>query len=331
MQADRNRAPGVLNVTTHQLQYLVAMDRAESLSEAAADLGISTSALSQALSELERRVGLPLFERRGRARALGPRGREMVAHAERVLGATRDLTLWAEAAAIGSQGSIRLGLIDLAAVVHFPEALLRLRAERPDVDLQLTVAPSAALVEQVAEGRLDLAVVVEPPRPPTAAVPPPDRETGPTGGAPGERSLVGHDDLVAIDLLAEELAVYGPPDLAGRRLPPGRWGPWITFPPSSHTRRMVAQALRSLGVDFRVEAESHQPDVVRQLVHLGLGWTVLPVVQAEAEPTPLVRARPAPLLTRRLVLTRRRATPVDPVAQEVIERLRASAGAGRDA
>ncbi len=320
--------PTLLNVTTHQLQYLATMGRVDTLSQAAAELGISTSALSQALSELERRVGLSLFERRGRARTLNERGREMLVHAEHVLGATRDLTIWATDAAEGRRGAIRLGLIDIAAVGYFPSTLLRFRADRPDVELHLTVAPSGPLVEQLADGRLDLAVIVEPATPSGSGRP------GSPAGRPAteDRDATGMDvpgqpDLVAVELLVEELAVYAPP---GRRVPlaPDRWGPWVTFPPSSHTRQLVAAAVRATGADFRVEAESHQPEVLRQLVNLGLGWTVLPVLQAEAEPNPLVRARRAPLLTRRLVLVRRRSTPVDPVGAELIERL---IGAGRSA
>ena len=309
------QAPNLLNVTTNQLQYLVAMGRADTMSEAAADLGISTSALSQALSELERRVGLALFERRGRTRSLNDRGRDMVVHAERILGATRDLTLWAQEAAQGRRGAVRLGLIDIAAVAHFPDALVRFRADRPDVELHLTVAPSGALVEQLSDGRLDLAVVVEPF---------PDVATGGGEDAPHrsgpERALPGHPELVVTDLLVEELAVYAPPGQTGRP-PPARWGPWVTFPSGSHTRRHIAAAVRAAGAEFRVEAESHQPEVLRQLVHLGLGWTVLPVLQAETEPQPLVRARAAPLLTRRLVVARRRSTPVDPASAELIARL----------
>lgn len=321
-----DHAPNLLNVTTHQLQYLVAMERAETLGQAATELGISSSALSQALTELERRVGLALFERRGRSRSLSPRGREMVTHAERILGATRDLTLWAQEATEGTRGGLRLGLIDIAAVGYFTDTLVRFRADRPDVDLHLTVAPSAPLVEQVSDGRLDLAIVVEPE---SASMP----STGtadvarPIDGATIERELTGHPDVIAIDLLVEELAVYGPPEMAGRRVPPSRWGPWVTFPSSSHTRRHIALALRALGVEFRVEAESHQPEILRQLVNLGLGWTVLPVLQAETEPNPLTRARPTPLLTRRLVVTRRRSAIVDPIAAEVVARLRAAADA----
>lgn len=321
-----DRSPNLLGVTTQQLQYLVTMDRVDTLSQAAAEMNVSTSALSQALSELERRVGLTLFERKGRARSLNHRGREMVAHAERILGATRDLTLWAQQAGQGRQGALRLGLIDIAAVGYFPDTLVRYRSDHPQVELHLTVAPSGSLVEQLSDGRLDLAVVVEPLAPPGSDQDQnqdqdQDQATSVGDQAPGERPLPGHPDLVASELLIEELAVYAPPDRQDQRLPPSRWGPWVTFPPESHSRRHIAAAVRALGAEFRVEAESNQPEVLRQLVNLGLGWTVLPVLQAEAEPNPLVRARKAPLLARRLVAARRRSTPIDPVTSELVARL----------
>ncbi|MGI9598893.1 MAG: LysR family transcriptional regulator substrate-binding protein, partial [Acidimicrobiales bacterium] len=116
-----------------------------------------------------------------------------------------------------------------------------------------------------------------------------------------------------------------PGDPVSRVGPPSSLGPWVTFPPESHTRRHIARALREAGAEFRVEAESHQPEVLRQLVHLGMGWTVLPVLQAEAEPNPLVRARRQPLLTRRLVIAQRRGSASDPATAELIDRLRARA------
>lgn len=309
--------PPLLNLTTHQLQYLTTVSRCATLVEAAEQLRISQSALSQGLTELERRVGVELFERRGRNRVLTARGRDMVALADRVLAATRDLTIWASATASGRQGLVRLGLIDIAAVNYFPDTLIDFRKERPGIELRLSVAPSATLTGRLLEGRLDVAILVEPP--------------------PNEQ----HEDLELIDLLTEELAIYapepehgrpGPPAVAhraeplhqaaGRVGPPSSWGPWVTFPPESHTRRHIARALRDEGAEFRVEAESNQPDVLRQMVRLGMGWTVLPVLQAETEPNPLVRARPVPLLTRRLMVARRRGATADPAVTDLVARLR---------
>ena len=311
------------NLTTHQLQYLSTVSRTATMAEAAELLSITPSALSQGLSELERRLGLDLFERQGRNRVLTVQGQEAAAHADRILASVRDMTLWADAAAKGETGLVRLGLIDIAAVNYFPEALIAFRAERPAIELRLSVGPSASLVSQLMSGQLDAAVIVEAPASPRRAN---------DGQGPDGQDAVGQGDdesvLTTVELFHEELAIYAPvapgDDRTARRRvgKPATWGPWVTFPPQSHTRGLVAAALRELGAEFRVEAESHQPEVLRQMVNLGMGWTVLPVLQAETEPNPLIRARRRPLLTRRLVIARRRGTPTDPATTELIARLR---------
>ncbi|MBP7596286.1 MAG: LysR family transcriptional regulator, partial [Candidatus Microthrix sp.] len=54
--------------------YLRAAARAPSWTEAAAQLGVTQSALSQGIAELERRLGITLFERLGRRRVLTSAG-----------------------------------------------------------------------------------------------------------------------------------------------------------------------------------------------------------------------------------------------------------------
>ena len=70
-------------------------------------------------------------------------------------------------------------------------------------------------------------------------------------------------------------------------------------------------ALAGLGARFEVVAESNQPEVLREMVRLGVGWAVLPPVQAESGAEPLAPARRTPLATRRLVVARRAGAPSD--------------------
>ena len=70
-----------------------------------------------------------------------------------------------------------------------------------------------------------------------------------------------------------------------------------------------------------VAAESHQPDVIRGMVRLGVGWTVLPRSQVDpATDGDLVAGRE--LIRRRLVLARRRRAVHDPVVDLLSQRLR---------
>lgn len=288
--------PPLPDLTVRQLEYLDAVSRSSTWARAAEGLGVTPSALSQGLAELERRVGVPLFERHGRRRLPTEEADEVLAHARRVLAQTRDLARWAAAARSGHTGRLRVGMIDAAAVDHFPDALRTFREARPELELHLVVAPSADLLARLRDGALDIAVCVDP-----AA-----------SGAPA-------DDLAVTPLTTEPLAAYAPPGI--RPGPPATWGPWVTFPAGSHTRRQVAAALVRLGAPFEVVAESHQPEVLREMVRLGLGWTVLPTVQAERGPEPLERARRRPLAERTLVAARRAQALPDPSVDALVAAL----------
>lgn len=287
------------DLTIRQLEYLVAVADEPTWAVAAGRVGVSASALSQGLAELERRVGVELFESAGRRRVLRRVAVPLLDHARQVLALTADVVDWAERLRTARTGTVRLGMIDVAAVVHHPAVIGRFRSERPDVELILTVAPSAPLLERLRSGELDLVVCVEPPTP-----------------IPG---------VVLVDVLEEALNVLAPPGVAIGD--PSGWGPWVLFPEGSHTRQLVADALRRLGVNVRIAAESHQPDVLLQMVRLGLGWTVLPLhpdpARAGQPPADAVTIGPA-LMRRRLVLARRVGAVVDPAADELADRLRYS-------
>ncbi len=287
--------PPLLSLTVQQLHYLATVAASPTWAAAAAELGVSPSALSQGLAELERRIGVTLFARDGRRRVIAPGAEEVVAYAERVVAQTKELGRWAASVRSGSAGRLRLGMIDAAAVEHYPGALARFRAERPDVDLHLTVAPSSSLIEQLRAAELDLVVVVAPPPP--------------------------CDDLDLVDLLDEELALYAPAAAADAGDHPEDWGPFVLFPEGSHTRRTIVSALVDRGAQVDVVAVSHQPEVLRTMVELGLGWTVLPVVQAESGASPLRRATPDPIARRQLVAARRRDSVSHPSADALLATL----------
>jgi DNA-binding transcriptional LysR family regulator len=233
-----------------------------------------------------------LFESVGRRRILRATVTPVLEHARQVLALTRDVSTWAERLRTARSGRVRLGMIDVAAVVHFPDVLRAFRAERADVEFMLSVASSRSLLDDVQRGALDLAVCVEPPEP-----------------------IVGVDTT---SLLNEPMIVYGPPDSTIGT--PRSWGPWVLFPSDSHTRRLVIERLRALGAPITIAAESHQPDVLREMVLLGLGWTVLPRSQGESERGAMTVGDQ--ILERKLVLARRAGVVTDPAVDELAHRLR---------
>ena len=292
MQRVNDPVSGLPDISIRQLEYLVAVADAPTWAAAADRVGVSASALSQGLAELERRVGVELFESVGRRRILRVTVTPVLEHARQVLALTRDVTSWAERLRTARSGRVRLGMIDVAAVVHFPGVLRAFRAERADVDLMLSVASSRSLLDDVQRGALDLAVCVEPPEP-----------------------IAG---IETTSLLSEPMIVYGPPDSTIGK--PKSWGPWVLFPSDSHTRRLVVDRLTALGAPVTIAAESHQPDVLREMVLLGLGWTVLPRSQGESERGDMTVGDQ--ILRRKLVLARRTGGVSDPAVDELAHRLR---------
>lgn len=281
------------DLSIRQFEYLVAVAESPTWADAAAIVGVSPSALSQGLAELERRVGVPLFDREGRRRVLRPAAAEVLAHARQVVALTADLASWVDRTRAGRAGRLRVGMIDAAAVGHFPDALRRFRAEHPDLELRLAVAPSGQLLDDLEGGTLDVVVCVEPSEPRRGV------ETRP--------------------ILDEDIAVYSPD---GRRpTRPATWGPWVLFPTGSHTRAVIDTALRELGATVDIVAESHQPDVLRAMVGLGLGWTVLPVVQGETGRDPLGEGRI--IASRTLVTATRRGAALDPAVELLLAALAA--------
>ena len=235
-----------------QLSYLVAVAEHDTFAEAARALGVTTSALSQGIAELERRLGLDLFERRGRRQVMTAEAEEVLAYARRVVADTRDLGRWLDAIRTGRAGRVRVGMIDAAAVHHLHTPMAAFRRDHPEVDLRLVVAPSGELVEQLALAELDLAVIVR-----------------------SDHS----DDLFETTVIVDEPLVVVPPD--GVEVgDPETWGPWVLFPRGSRTRELIEQSLAGRVASVDVVAESHQPDVLREMTRLGMGWTVLPEAQA---------------------------------------------------
>ncbi|MDY7106529.1 MAG: LysR family transcriptional regulator [Actinomycetota bacterium] len=289
MATPRSVDDAVPNLTVQQLQYLVAVADAPTWAVAAAEVGVTPSALSQGLAELERRVGLVLFERDGRRRVLAPTAAPVLAHARDVLARTVDLARFTRQLGEGRGGALRVGMIDAAVVEHFPHTLRRFLAGRPDLDLRLTVTSSAGLLGLLRRAELDLVVCVEPP-----------------GLA---------ESIVTRPLTSEPLFVHAP-DAPALDRPLAEWGPWVTFPAGAHTRVLIQRALRRLGAPFDVVADSHQPEVLREMVAVGLGWTVLPALARTPDTTNLAVG---PAIAERRLVVARRAEAVPNPAGEALE------------
>jgi LysR family hydrogen peroxide-inducible transcriptional activator len=148
-------------ITLRQLRYLSALARHRHFGRAAEQCAVSQPALSMQVRELEREIGAALVERRPGEIALTETGVEVAQRAERILAAARDLVDFARHRDVMT-GSLRLGIIPTLAPYVLPLVLPQLQTAYPRLELDVRESQTRTLVEELAGGGLDTAMLALP-------------------------------------------------------------------------------------------------------------------------------------------------------------------------
>ncbi|SDR77284.1 LysR family transcriptional regulator [Agrococcus carbonis] len=243
-------APGF---TLRQLSFLVCAADEGTVAGAAARLHVSSSAVSDALSELERALDAQLtVRRRARGLTLTTTGAEVVARARALLADAREL----EASLRGEPGElvgpITIGCYPTLAPTVLPPLLQRFGRAHPRVELDILEATHDRLEGRLESGQVDVAFVYD------TLVP----------GQPRRArlfSLPAHVVVAADDPLADDGSVRLE-ELAERDLI------LLDAPPSSeHTLSLFA----ARGLTPRIRHRVQSYEAVRTLVGRGLGYGIL--------------------------------------------------------
>lgn len=153
----------MLNVTLRQLQVFAAAARHLSFARAAEELHLTAPAVSMQIKELERQVGLSLFDRSGRSITLSTPGEYFLHHARRMLGALKDAEDTLARLKHVEGGRLTLGMVSTAKY-FVPKLLAAFRREHPAVEFRLEVGNRQALVDLLQRNQVDLAIMGRPPR-----------------------------------------------------------------------------------------------------------------------------------------------------------------------
>jgi LysR family hydrogen peroxide-inducible transcriptional activator len=113
------------------------------------------------IRELEQDIGVALVERRPGDIVLTEAGVEVARRAEHILASARDLVDFARHREVLS-GSLKLGIIPTLAPYLLPRVLPPLQAKYPKLKLEIRESQTAALIEELARGALDLVIVALP-------------------------------------------------------------------------------------------------------------------------------------------------------------------------
>ncbi|MBU6494932.1 MAG: LysR family transcriptional regulator [Acidobacteria bacterium] len=153
------------------LEYLVAVADHRHFGEAAAACFVSQPTLSTQIKKLEGELGVELVERTPRAIHLTAVGERVVETAREILAGANRVHALAHAARDPEAGSLRLGVFPTLAPYLLPHVVPALHERFPHLELLLREEKSPVLVEDLREGRLDVALMAQPQRSDLAEAP----------------------------------------------------------------------------------------------------------------------------------------------------------------
>jgi len=159
----------MINMTLRQLRYVDALARQGHFGRAADVSAVSQPALSMQIRDLEASLGTALFERGAREVRLTEFGETFVERARAILRSVEELEDLARAAGERLSGRLRIGVIPTIAPYLLPRVIGALNRQYPELDLQLRETTTAKLLLEIADGRLDTAIVALPVSEPSLA------------------------------------------------------------------------------------------------------------------------------------------------------------------
>lgn len=282
-----------------RLQYFVAVAEAGSLSRAAAALSMSQPALSRQVLLLEEELGQRMFDRTGRGVVLTPSGEALLAHARAVFARGEEARADMLDRQRSPRGRVTVGLPPRVAHVLTADLVQQFLARFPEASITVEEGLSVRLRESLVAGRVDLAVLFDPPHSP---------------------------QLLLETLLREPVVLISTAPVPSKIRLAAVARRSLVMPSGPHSLRQLLEShTRPRNMALKVVAEVDSVQTVLSLVARGVGDTVLPQSAVRSWPYAEqvhVAAVVAPSMRNRLVLAIPRARPATLLSRNAAQILR---------
>jgi LysR family transcriptional regulator, transcriptional activator of the cysJI operon len=286
-----------------ELRLFKEIAATHSMSKGAAHCGVSQSAASQHVQEVERRLGVILFDRSTRPLELTPAGQRYHEFCRDVLRREEELGLALESLKGAAQGPVRVASIYSIGLSELSRLQEEFAARYPDAQLHIEYMRPDKVYEAVLDGTADLGLVSYPePSREIAAIP--WREEEMQVAAPPTHHL------------ASRVEVY-PADLKGLD--------FIGFDEDLKIRHELDRFLRAQGIEMNLVMHFDNIQMIKEAVALGSGIGILPArtMQAEIAQGRLVAVRlHAPELVRPVGIVHRKRKKFNHATELFLELLR---------
>lgn len=238
-----------------KLKTFLVVAATSSFTRAGAELGYSQSSVTTHIQNLERELGVPLFDRFGRKVILTEFGRQMLEYAKQLLALAEEAKAAVRKHGIPG-GPLSAGAPAAVITYRMPEVLRRFQTLYPHVHLSVTArSDSRAPVDEVLDGTLDLAVIVD--------------------------ELVHSEQLATSCLWSEEILIVKAPDYEFSNAGPFHWEEFsaarVLLTDRTCTFRLLFERiLRAAQASLTDTLELGTIEAVKECVVSGMGLAVLP-------------------------------------------------------
>ena len=250
----RRRRGKIAAMKIDDISAFVAVVRSQSVSAAAEALHLTQSAITRRVQSFETDIGAELLDRSVKPPRPNAMGRLVFEQCAKVLLEVERLRALVQDEQAPS-GAFRLGLIQTIVDVVLLDTLQRLNLQFPGLHTEIAGGWGAQLVQRVASGDIDAALVL---LPATKVLP---------EGLVGR--ILGAMDLVVVaqkGALSKRSYLLRDCDDIG----------WVLNPDGCGFRAGLQQALRAQGLAFKVNLETQGTDLQLALVARGLGLGLMP-------------------------------------------------------
>ncbi len=286
-----------MNVTLRKLRAFLAVARRGSFSRAAEDIGVSQSALSLSVRQLETELGVKLFDRTTRLVTLTAAGQTLLATGSRLIDEI-DVTLQ-ELRDIGEQrrGRVMMACVPSVARGLMPRCLEYCAEIWPNVSLSINDIADSEVIRRVSLGEMEFGLA-----------------SGDIHGAELDIHSLMQDPFRLVcrrdDPWAKKESIAWA-QLSSRRL--------LMLNNTSGSQWVIGTTIRQIGIAVDVFLELAQPSTIHAMVEANLGVAVLPELAAPRSSDPVLATLrlTKPEVTRTIILFRRKDRSLSPAAAAV--------------
>ena len=285
-----------MNYSIKQLRVFVAIARHRSFSRAGEAIGLTQSAVSHSVKELEAEVGVRLLDRTTREVVLTDAGLRLANRVERLLDELQAALLDARSFGVQRSGTVRVATSQTISAHLMPQCIAAGEREYPEIRIMLRDQAQQQVLHSVRNAEVDFGIVVDP-----------------VQAVDLECEAVLHEPFLLLcrddhPFAAQQAVRWSA--LNGCRL--------VLQDYASGSRPLIDSALRQQGVEAQVVQEIGHPATLFPMVAEGIGISIFPALALPLPEGGRLRVRRlVPEINRALMLVRRKNRSLTPAAEAI--------------